>query len=175
MVLNYTSHKILLSLIMPFFIYKTVREGHLVLTSSYLTSLPPSRRCEVIINPRKRGWGRGRNNALNGSPTVRASNSLCMVPWSFTMPHSWMHFTKSSSCMYVFGSWKRFTAHSSCPFPKRHCSRSWSLFTRMMSRFSSGRLSACGEFIKTTSTRLIWSLCHKCNLMHHLKSKILII
>lgn len=92
---------------------------------------------------------------LHNSPTVRASKSLCMVPWSFTMPDSWMHFTNSSSCMYFFGSWKRFTAPSSCPLSWRARSRSWSLLRRLMSRFSSGRLSACGEILSFTTTVLI--------------------
>lgn len=73
-----------------------------------------------------------------------------MVPWSFTIPDSWTHFTNSSSCMYFFGSWKRFTAPSSCPLLWRARSRSWSLLTRLISRLSSGRLSACGGIVTIT-------------------------
>lgn len=80
-------------------------------------------------------------------PTVRASKSRSMVPWSFTMPDSWMHFTNSSCCMYFFGSWKRFTVPSSCPLPWRARSRSWSLLTRLIRCLSSGLLSAWGDIL----------------------------
>lgn len=78
-------------------------------------------------------------------PTVRASKSLWIVPWSLTMPDSWTHFTNSSSCMYFVGSWNLFMAPSSCPFPRPAYSRSWSLLTRLISRLSSAFLSACRE------------------------------
>lgn len=84
---------------------------------------------------------------------MRASNRRRMVPWSLTMPDSWMHLTNSSCCMYFLGSWKRLTAPSSGPWSWRARSRSWSLLTRLIRRFSSGLRSAW-EQIEGMSTRV---------------------
>lgn len=72
-------------------------------------------------------------------PTVRASNSRWMVPRSFTMPDSCTRRTKSSRCKCFFGSSNLLTVP---PSSGRARSRSLSLFTRLIRRFNSVRLSA---------------------------------